>query len=435
MAIHRPKAYSLQVRWYVLIVLIACDGGSAQQCEIFSDCPSGQVCLMNVCTNLDAGSDGGDDGAIPANCGNGMLDPGEQCDQGASNADAPDACRMSCLFPRCGDGIVDTGEGCDDGNAAIFDGCTPRCRLESDECVVVHSANDRGSSFSSVALSTGTVQTLSTNHPHTDDVEHSLVRCAGSVFAATDAGIVVLGLREGVPTEGSLEPLDDVRELACSDTTLFAVDGMATLFRYSVADGSLSRTGELDIPVEMRNQTRVVPFVRGESLILVAVSARLGFSGPRVFRVALSDPSMIAQSFELGGSLRGPAVDISTDGSTLLGITPMGCAARWPLEADGAPDSSCELIGAPIGDTIVAADPSASRAWVGADNGATMLDTDSWETVESLSGFRGELLIRASSGFFAVGQDQLTPLVSPISPTLIATSGSVRGAAVVPCAP
>lgn len=391
---------------------------------------------MNVCSELDAGSDGGDDdGAIPANCGNGMLDPGEQCDQGTANADAPDTCRPSCVFPRCGDGVVDTGEGCDDGNAIAFDGCTARCRVESDECVLVHSGNDRGSSFASAALGMGTVQTLTTAQPHTDEVEHSLVQCAGSVFAATDVGIVSLGLREGVPTAGALEAVDDVRELACGGTTLFAVDAMATLFSYSITEGTLSRTGELDIPVEMRNQTRVVPFVRGDALILVAVSSRIGFAGPTVFRVALSDPSTITGSFELSGSLRGPAVDVSPDGSTLLGITGTGCAARWALEADAAPDASCDLIGTPIGDTILAADATGSRAWVGDTDGATLVDTLTWNTLESLSGFRGELLVEASSAFVALGQNQLTPLIDPVSPTLIATSGPVRGAAVVPCAP
>ena len=50
------------------------------------------------------------------NCGNGELDPGEECDEGDNNSDnTPDACRENCKDPHCGDGVWDTGEVCDDG--------------------------------------------------------------------------------------------------------------------------------------------------------------------------------------------------------------------------------------------------------------------------------------------------------------------------------
>ena len=44
-------------------------------------------------------------------CGDGVLDPGECCDEGErGNSDvAPDACRTDCRIPYCGDGTVDTG--------------------------------------------------------------------------------------------------------------------------------------------------------------------------------------------------------------------------------------------------------------------------------------------------------------------------------------
>jgi hypothetical protein len=52
----------------------------------------------------------------PTPCGNGKIDPDEECDNGASNSDTmADACRTSCTKARCGDGVVDTGEACDDG--------------------------------------------------------------------------------------------------------------------------------------------------------------------------------------------------------------------------------------------------------------------------------------------------------------------------------
>ena len=65
-------------------------------------------------------------------CGDGVLNPAcERCDAGAANSDAtPDACRTDCLPAHCGDGIVDAGEECDDGNFTYCDGCTPGCRIE-----------------------------------------------------------------------------------------------------------------------------------------------------------------------------------------------------------------------------------------------------------------------------------------------------------------
>ena len=38
-------------------------------------------------------------------------------------------CREDCTVPRCGDGVLDPGEACDDGNAASGDGCS-ECRAE-----------------------------------------------------------------------------------------------------------------------------------------------------------------------------------------------------------------------------------------------------------------------------------------------------------------
>ena len=59
----------------------------------------------------------------PAACGDGLMQPGEDCDNGAANSDAtPDGCRTDCRAAYCGDGVVDASETCDDGNAEV-DGC------------------------------------------------------------------------------------------------------------------------------------------------------------------------------------------------------------------------------------------------------------------------------------------------------------------------
>jgi hypothetical protein len=52
-------------------------------------------------------------------CGNGILELGEQCDNGANNSDiAPDACRTTCRTAYCGDDVLDFGENCDDGDSS-----------------------------------------------------------------------------------------------------------------------------------------------------------------------------------------------------------------------------------------------------------------------------------------------------------------------------
>jgi cysteine-rich repeat protein/YVTN family beta-propeller protein len=58
-------------------------------------------------------------------CGNGVIDPGEECDDG--NLINGDGCDWNCTVTRCGNGIVTAGEECDDGNQVNGDGCDNNC--------------------------------------------------------------------------------------------------------------------------------------------------------------------------------------------------------------------------------------------------------------------------------------------------------------------
>ncbi len=70
------------------------------------------------------------DGAVEDDCGNGVVDPGEICDDGELNGNAG-ACTANCQgrLVVCGDGLVQGGEACDDGNAKDGDGCNSDCRV------------------------------------------------------------------------------------------------------------------------------------------------------------------------------------------------------------------------------------------------------------------------------------------------------------------
>lgn len=64
--------------------------------------------------------------APPPACGDGIVDPGEACDD--ANADNTDECTNNCTIAVCGDGFVQAGmEACDDGNDDETDLCTTKC--------------------------------------------------------------------------------------------------------------------------------------------------------------------------------------------------------------------------------------------------------------------------------------------------------------------
>lgn len=89
-------------------------------------------------------NDGGPDaegGVVNVNCGDAVLDVGEDCDD--DNATSGDGCSSNCLFEPgytcpvvgqacigCGDEIIQAGEFCDDGNQTPNDGCSATCQRE-----------------------------------------------------------------------------------------------------------------------------------------------------------------------------------------------------------------------------------------------------------------------------------------------------------------
>lgn len=84
-------------------------------------------------TNAESSSSGATDSSTE-NCGNGIRDPGEECDDGyAGNSDTVGMCTMACKRPVCGDGLVwQDYENCDFGpnnNDTVYNGCTTECKF------------------------------------------------------------------------------------------------------------------------------------------------------------------------------------------------------------------------------------------------------------------------------------------------------------------
>lgn len=93
-------------------------------------CGDGFVDPAEQCDLGPANADDGDctSACRYAACGDGLVNPAaEQCDLGPDNADDGD-CTSACKLPFCGDGLVQASEVCDDGdNDGAHGGCKADC--------------------------------------------------------------------------------------------------------------------------------------------------------------------------------------------------------------------------------------------------------------------------------------------------------------------
>lgn len=108
-----------------------CGNGTCDAGENSTSCPVDCNNSSEICSNMiDDDGDGlidcsdGDcvnDPMCTSQCGNGYCDPGE------SSSNCPQDCSTG---PVCGNGILEFGEECDDGNTLAGDGCSPTCQAE-----------------------------------------------------------------------------------------------------------------------------------------------------------------------------------------------------------------------------------------------------------------------------------------------------------------
>jgi len=92
--------------------------------DVGEDCDDGNTDPADACT----------DACYEARCGDGIVHTGvEECDDGDENT-AGASCDRECRASVCGDGDLATNEECDDGNSEPGDGCGSDCRIESLLC-------------------------------------------------------------------------------------------------------------------------------------------------------------------------------------------------------------------------------------------------------------------------------------------------------------
>jgi len=108
------RLFGIVVVWAVLVASGCANQPLARTCQNGIVCPDGTTCaaVQAVC--------------IVGNCGNGLTDSGETCDDG--NILDGDGCSHNCKNEQCGNGDMDPGEKCDDGNLENGDGCAADCK-------------------------------------------------------------------------------------------------------------------------------------------------------------------------------------------------------------------------------------------------------------------------------------------------------------------
>lgn len=83
-------------------------------------------------------------------CGDGNVDPGEECDDGLDNNGLDQSCLPDCNLNVCGDGNLAPDEFCDDGegnNVLEVGACAPDCSRVIEEKVIQLSSNFAGGNY------------------------------------------------------------------------------------------------------------------------------------------------------------------------------------------------------------------------------------------------------------------------------------------------
>jgi cysteine-rich repeat protein len=132
-------------------------------------------------------------------CGNGVVEPPETCEP-PNTATCNSCCQTIDIGPVCGNGVLEAGEQCDDGNTNPNDGCT-NCVIDQDD----HGHDDHGHDDDSDDSSDDNNNNNSTQGCNSCGVNHSGSH-AGQVTLCHNAGSYWWWLRDTVHVQPSSLP-------------------------------------------------------------------------------------------------------------------------------------------------------------------------------------------------------------------------------------
>jgi cysteine-rich repeat protein len=215
-------------------------------------------------------------------CGDGVLDPGEECDDG--NLVDGDGCDSNCTRPHCGNGIKDAGEDCDDGaaNGTPGDPCPSTCHFAESACddCIDNDANGRMDALDPACaagpfvLHHGKMTGVGTDHGKV--VLRGMVKVSGTPSGPAE---IVLGDSQGTIGCARVATLHDGGRVATGRAQLGhgATVSVDSRGRVTIAAGGLDlrgvTDGSLDVGLELgtarfagggtfrprRRETRVFP--------------------------------------------------------------------------------------------------------------------------------------------------------------------------------
>jgi cysteine-rich repeat protein len=210
-------------------------------------CGNGVVDPFEQCDDgnlLDGDSCSGACAATP--CGNGILEGTEQCDDG--NIRSGDGCSQTCRQEVCGDGIVQPNnqEECDDGNLVSLDGCSSTCQIEIDRMAFIADERSR-----LALMSTTNGRTMQIGDPGFHEMGDLAFSASGRLLGATQHnanlsigydGVLFEMAPLGLPARGRL--IGDTGQVAITAIDFHPATGV--LYGVSMDDSGASRLVTLD---------------------------------------------------------------------------------------------------------------------------------------------------------------------------------------------
>lgn len=124
---------------------------------------------------------------VLAECGDGHVDRGEDCDDDVESA----RCDVDCTFVECGDGVVNALalEQCDDANVQSGDGCSQDCTLEAPDTTEGSGATDDAGVVDSTTAEPTTEDGSSTSaHGEIGDTSEPDETSSGDAAASGESG-------------------------------------------------------------------------------------------------------------------------------------------------------------------------------------------------------------------------------------------------------